>query len=180
MMSFSKWFGALTVIALLAGTAAAADTVSGGKVKSINAGKKTFVLTDGAGKDHTFKFGDHLVINRDGKESKSDLKDGDAVSVGYDKGLLTWTAHYILVQEGSTKNCVLVGGAVKSYDADKKALVFTDQSGKNWTFAMGDAKVRLNMQAGKVEEIKIGDRALIIVDRSGDQPTLKSVMVDRR
>src|SRR2546421_12295516 len=76
MKSFSKWFSALAVVALLSGTAAAADSVSGGKVKSINAAKKTFVLTDGAGKDHTLKFGDNLVINRDGRESQSDLKDG--------------------------------------------------------------------------------------------------------
>jgi Cu/Ag efflux protein CusF len=180
MKSSLKWFSALAVLALLTGTAAAANTVSAGKVKSINADKKTFVLTDTAGKDHTFKFGDNLVINRGGKESQTDLKDGDAVSVAYDRGLFTWKAHYILVQEGSTKNCTLMQGNVKSYDADRKELTFTDQNGKTWTFAMGDAKVRLNMQDAKVENIKIGDHTLFIVETIGDNATLKSVMVDRR
>src|ERR1700683_5608313 len=122
MKSFSKWVIALAATVLLAGTSTAADTVATGKVKSINADKKDMVLTDAAGKDWTIKLGDKVLINRDGKESPSDLKAGDPVSVCYDKGLLTWTAHYILVQEGANKNLNLVYGSVKSYDADKKQL----------------------------------------------------------
>jgi hypothetical protein len=180
MKSFLKSFSALTVLVLLAGTAAAAGTVSAGKIKAINSDKKTFVLTDAVNKDHTFKFGDNLVINRDGKEGKSDLKAGDVVNVSYDKGLLTWTAHYILVQEGSGKNCSLVFGSVKNYDATKKELTFTDHNAKDSTFAMGDAKVRLNMQVGRVEDVKIGDHALLIMETIGDKATLRSLMVDRR
>src|SRR5213080_1385513 len=120
MNCFTKCFGATLAVALLAGTASASDTVAGGKVKSINAENKTFVLTDAANKDFTFKLGDNLVVNRAGKESKSDLKAGDPINVCYDKGILTWTAHYILVQEGTAKNNELIHGNVKGYDADKK------------------------------------------------------------
>ena len=127
MKSFSKWFSAMAAVVLLAGPAVAADAIAAGKVKAINADKKEFVLTDSAGKDWTIKLGDNVVINRGGKESKSDLNAGDTVNVCYDKGLLTWTAHYILVQEGDTKNCELVHGTVKSYDADKKQVTFTDR-----------------------------------------------------
>jgi hypothetical protein len=45
---------------------------------------------------------------------------------------------------------------------------------------MGDAKVRLNKEDGKVEDIKIGDKTLIILEKSGDKTTLKSVMVERK
>jgi hypothetical protein len=180
MKSFSKWICALVAIALLAGTTMAAEAVAVGKVKAINADKKEFVLTDAAGKDFTVKLGDAVVINRGGKESQSDLKTGDAVSVMYDKGVLTWTAEYILVQEGTNKTCELAHGAFKGYDADKKHLSFTDAGGKELTFAMGDAKVRLNKEDGKIEDMKIGDKTLVILDKSGDKTTLRSVMVVRK
>jgi Cu/Ag efflux protein CusF len=170
----------MLAIVLLAGVAIAADTIGTGKVKSIDAGTKKFVLTDAAGKDHTYKFGDNLVINRGGKESKADLKAGDAVDVCYDKGILTWTAHYILVQEGDSKNWVLGNGSVKSYDAGKKQLTFTDGGGKTWNFDMGDATVRLDMQASTIGDVKIGDHALAIVEKVGDKTTLRSLMVTRK
>lgn len=180
MKSYSMWGCAMAAFALLAGAVAAADTVSAGKVKSVNADSKTFVLTDSADKDFTFKIGDGLVINRGGKESKSDLKTGDPISVCYDPGLVAWTAHYILVQDGNAKNSKLVRGNVKSYDADKKQLAVTAENAKVMMFPIGDADVRLNMKDSKVDDIRIGDRALLIVDMIGDRATLRSVMVDRK
>jgi len=179
MQSYSKWFSAVAAIALLAGTAVAADTISAGKVKTTNADKKTFVLTDAAGKDHTVQFGDPLVVNRAGTESKGDLKAGDTVNVCHDNGALTWTAHYILVQEGNAKNWTLVRGTVKNYDSAKQQLAFTDDNAKNSTFSMGDAGVRLNGQASRMEDIKVGDHALIIVETTGTTAALRGVMVDR-
>jgi len=178
-MRHTKWLSAALTVALMASTAAAAYTVASGKVKSINADTKTFVLTDSADKDHTFKLGDNLVVNRAGKESKSDLKAGDAVNVCYDPGLLTWTAHYILVQEGTSKDCELIRGSVKGYDADKQDLTFTNEAKKDSTYSMGKAQVRVNMEDAKIGTIKIGDHALIIVDMVKGSPTLRSVMVDR-
>jgi hypothetical protein len=180
MKSLSKWCGALAAMVLLSGTAVAADAIAAGKVKGVNADKKEVVLTDANGKDVTFKLGENVVINRGGKEGKSDLNTGDAVNVLYDKGLTTWTARYVLVQEGDSKNCELAHGTFKSYDADKKQFCFTDAGGKDLTFAMGDAKLRLNKEAGKVEDIKIGDKTLVIVEKTGDKTTLKSVMVERK
>lgn len=180
MTNLVKWVCAVVAVVLLAGPVAAADVVAAGKVKAINADKKEFVLTDAAGKEAKYKLGDTVIINSGGKETKSDLNVGDMVNVCYDKGLLTWTVHYILVQEGDSKNWELVRGSVKSYDADKKQLAFTDAAGKESTFAMGDAKVRLNKEASKVEDIKIGDHALAIVEKKGDKATLRSLMVDRK
>jgi hypothetical protein len=179
MMCLSKWLSASLAIVLVAGAAAASDTTLGGKVKSINAEKKTFVLTDTSDKDVTFKFDDDLVINRDGKESKSDLKAGDPVFVGYDKGATTNTAHYILVQEGKCKKCELIQGNIKGYDPDKKELKFTNLSGDSYTFEMGNAPVRLNREDTKADNIKIGDHALLIVDMADGKPVLRSVMIQR-
>ena len=80
MKTFSKCASALVAIVLLAGMASAADTISSGKVKAVRSGKKEFVLTDGKGKNWTIKLGANVVINHGGKESKSDLKAGEAVN----------------------------------------------------------------------------------------------------
>ena len=179
MMSLSKWFSAMATVVLLAGPAVADDAIAAGKIKAIHAEKKEFVLTDSAGKDWTMKLGDTVVINRDGKESQSDLNAGDPVNVCYDKGLLTWTAHYILVQEGDTRSCELMHGSIKNYDVDKKQVTFTDRA-KDWTFSMGDAKVRLNREDSKIQDIKIGDSALAIVEKMGEGTTLKCLMIERK
>jgi len=180
MKYLTTWVGALALIVLLAGTASAAEKVASGKVKSVLADKKEFVLTDSAGKDWTFNLGDKAVIDRNGKESLSDLKAGDAVDVCYDKGVLTWTAEYILVKEGSNKHCELVYGAVKNSVPEKKQVTFTDADGKDWTFDARDATMRLNMKDCKMEDVKIGDHALAILNREGDKATLKSLMITRK
>jgi hypothetical protein len=167
MMSFSKCIFAVAAIVLLAGPSAAADVILAGKVKSINAEKKTFVVTDAGGKDHSLRFDDNVTINRDGKDSKSDLKAGDPVNVCHDNGTFTWMARYILVQDGASKNCSLVRATFKSYDAANKQLTFTDTAdNKDWTFAMTDTKMHLNGQNSKAENLKIGDAAVAIVDRT--------------
>lgn len=179
MKNMIQWLCAMGTLAVLAGPVMAADAIAVGKVKGVSAEKKELVLTDGEGKDVTFKLGDKVVINRGGKETQNDLNVGDAVNVCYNKGLITWTANYILVQEGDTKDCELVHGTVKGYDADKKQVTFTDHQDKDWTFAMGDAKVRLNKEDSRIQDVKIGDRALAIVEKTGDKSTLKSLLVDR-
>lgn len=177
-MHLTKWLSATLAIALLASTAAAADTVASGKIKSINADNKTFILTDSANKDFTFKVGENLVVNRAGKESKSDLKAGDPISVCYDKGIISWTAHYVLVHEGKS-NCELIHGNVKAYNAEKKEMTFTNEIKKDSTYSMGKAMVRVNMEDTKIENVKIGDHALLIVDTVDGASTLRSVMVGR-
>jgi hypothetical protein len=45
---------------------------------------------------------------------------------------------------------------------------------------MADAKVRLNMQGSKIEDLKIGDTILAIVEEVGDKATLKDLMGSRK
>ena len=180
MNSFSKCASAMVAIVLLAGMTLAADTISSGKVKAVHSDKKEFVLAAAGGKDRTIKLGNNVVINRDGKETKGELNENDTVNVWYDKGTFTSTAHYILVQEGNSKNWKLMQGTFKGYDPGKKLLSFTDVGGTDLTFGWGDGKVRLNKKLAKVENIKIGDKMLIIVETNRDTMTLKAVMVERK
>lgn len=180
MNSFSKCACAMMAIVLMAGMASAADAISVGKVKSIKADKKEFVLTDAAGKDTTIKLGTDVVINRGGKETAGDLNENDMVNVCYDKGTFTWTAHYIVVQEGNSKNWKLMHGTFKGYDPGKKLLSLTDVGGTDLAFGWGDGNVRLNKKDAKVDNLKIGDKTLIIVETNRDTMTLKAVMVERK
>ena len=185
MKSFSKCGSVLAVLFLLAGTAMGSEALATGTIKGINADKGEFVLTDSAGKDVTFALGDKVVVNRGGTEGKSDLKAGDAVNVSYNKGLATWTAKYILVQEGDSKNWELSQGSFKSYDADNKEIICTDAQGKDCIYAMGDAKVRMckkeakEAKEAKVEDIKIGEHVLMILQTAGDKKTLQALMFER-
>jgi hypothetical protein len=180
MKSFSMCASAMAAIVLLAGVGSAADVISSGKVKAVHSEKKEFVLTDAKGKDRTIKLAADVVINHGGKESKSDLTVGDMVAACHDNGAFTWTAHYILVKKDVSKNWKLVQGVFKGYDTAQKQLAFTDHAGKDLTFAWGDGKVRLNREYTSVENIKIGDKGLFILDKSGDTTTLKAVMLKRK
>jgi hypothetical protein len=178
MKSCTKCLGALTAVVFLAAPALAEQACMTGMVKSVNAEKKTFVMTSNS-TEHTLKLDDHVTINRDGKESKGELKVGDHVSVCYDKGVVNNTAKYILVQDGDFKNCVVVRVTIKNYDASAKKITFTDMSdNKTWTFGLDSAKVRLDGQDSKIQNIKIGDPALVIVDRTlgVNNATLKAVL----
>jgi hypothetical protein len=119
-------------------------------------------------------------MNRGGKESKSDLKADDTVRVSYNKGLTTWTAKYILVQEGDSKKWDLAQGKFKSYDVAKKEMTCTDAQGKDITYSMGDAKVRMNMKESKVGDIKIGEQVLcIVLPSEKGKTTLQALMFER-
>ena len=180
MKNISKWVVTVVAALSMAGVVSAADTIIAGKVKSINADKKEFVLTDSAGKDNTIKLGDEVVVNRGGKEGPNGLKADDQVSVCCHKGALTSTAHYVLVREGDTKDFQLMRGSFKNFDADKKTFTYTDVDNKDWTFPMNNAKVRLNMQASKIEDIKVGDSTLAVVEEIGETRTLKDLMVSNQ
>ena len=179
MKSLTKWIFAAVAATLLAGGAAAADTIAAGKVKSIDADKKTFVLTDSENKDHMFKIGDKLVVNRAGEVSKGGMKAGDAVNVCYDDRNTPWVSHYVLVQEGDAKGCELIRGKVTGYDAEKKELAFTSDAKVSATYPMGEAKVSFHGEESKIEGVKIGDAALLIVHTADGKSSLKSIMVDR-
>jgi hypothetical protein len=78
------------------------------------------------------------------------------------------------------ENWKLVQGTFKGYDTTLKQLAFTDHAGKDLTFAWGDGKVRLNREFTSVENIKIGDKGLFILDKTGDTTTLKAVILKRK
>jgi hypothetical protein len=107
------------------------------------------------------------------------MKVGDTVSVCYDPGILTWTANYVLVHEGKTKNSILSLGTFKSYDTTKKEMDFTDSLKKDTNYAIGSGKVLVNMKESTPSELKIGEHALLISNTADGKSTLVCVMVHR-
>ena len=158
----------------------AAHSLSTGKVKAVNVDQNEFVLTEaGGGKEWTFKLGGDVVINRGGNESPSGLKTDDVVVVCSANGAASGTAHYILVKEGDTKDWKLVRGTFKNYDAAKREFTYSETGGRDKTYPMGDASVRLNMKASRIEDIKPGDNTLAVVEWVGDKVNLKALMFSR-
>jgi Cu/Ag efflux protein CusF len=185
MIRVARCLVPVLVVALLAvwtNSALAADAVARGKIKSIEAEKKQFVLTDMNGKDWTFDLGDHFTISRGEKEGKfADLKPDDEVSIAYDKGITKFTANYILVHEGANKTAELGRGSVKTFDPDKKQLTLTDPNGKDWAFKISnDAKVRLNDKEGKVADLKLGDKVTVVYEKKGEELMAKDLSADRK
>jgi Cu/Ag efflux protein CusF len=178
MINYTKLMVASFAVAVFCGNASAADAIANGTVKSVDVNKKTFILSDANSKEFTFKMGDSLLVNREGKEVAANLKAGDQIDVCYDKGILNWTANYILVQEGSAKDNILVHGVVKSYDQEKKEITVNSDDKTVVTFPTGKAMVRTNRAEGKLEDIKIGDKTLLIVNNSDGKRTLQAIIVN--
>ena len=159
---------------------AAAESIAVGKIKSVELEKREFVLTDEMGKDRTVKYDEDTVINRGGRDGQSDLKVNDTVCTYYETAGLLWRANYVLVQEGESKNWSLAHGNVKSYDAEKKELTYTDDKGRNWTYSSVNVSVFINRTQSKVESVKVGERVMALLQKAGDRTTLKNLYITRK
>jgi Cu/Ag efflux protein CusF len=88
MIRLPKWMLIVLALALVIGLSApvvAAETAKG-KIKSVTADKREFVLTDTNGKDWTFHMDDKATVRLNDKASKlDDLKVGDEVEIKYEK-----------------------------------------------------------------------------------------------
>jgi Cu/Ag efflux protein CusF len=185
MIRLPKWLPVVLCFALLVGLttrAYGAEATARGKIKSIEAEKKQFVLTDLNGKDWTFTLAENPIIRSAEKEGKfTDLKPGDDVSIVYDKGLTQFTAQYILSHQGDTKGLEVGFGSLKTFDADKKQLVLTDPNGKDWTFKMADdAKIRLADKEAKPNDLKLGDKMTVVYTKQGNDLTVEEANAIRK
>jgi len=185
MIRLSKWLPVVLCFAFLVGLTAracGAEATARGKVKSIEAEKKQFILTDLNGKDWTFTVADNTTFRSADKEAKfNDLKPGDDVSIVYDKGITQFTAQFILNHQGDNKGLEVGYGALKHYEADKKQLVLTDPNGKDWTFQMGDdAKIRLSDKEAKPADLKLGDRVTVVYEKKGNDMMVHDVLAMRK
>jgi len=87
MIRLPKWLLMGLAMILLVALAAPvlADEVKG-KVKSITADKREFTVTDNDGKNHEFVLTEDGKVKVGDKDSKlSDLKEGDEVTITYEK-----------------------------------------------------------------------------------------------
>jgi hypothetical protein len=87
MIRMSKLgMGLLALVFVLSLTVAAYAGDAKGKIKSVEADKKQFVLTDGNGKDWTLTLAkDAKVIINDKEATLADIKKGEEAEVTYDK-----------------------------------------------------------------------------------------------
>jgi Cu/Ag efflux protein CusF len=87
MIRLPKWL--LVVLALAVLVAFAAPLVAEetkGKIKSVSADKKEFVMTDNNGKDWEFTLTDEGKVTLGDKDIKlNELKEGDHVTITYEK-----------------------------------------------------------------------------------------------
>jgi len=176
----SIWGFAILAALLLCGAASAADTIAAGHVKRVNAEKREFVMVDGNNKEITFKLSDNTVMNRGGRESQSDLSGGDSVYVYHDAGLLTWTAKYVLIREGDSKNWELAHGKLKGYDGEKLNFTYTSDGGRDMTHSAAFARAWVNNREVQFDDLQIGDSVLLMFARSGGKTDLLWVMCERR
>jgi hypothetical protein len=87
MIRMPKWLLMVLALALLVALSSPvlADE-SKGKIKSVNGDKKEFVMTDNNGKDWTFQLAEDGKIRLADQDGKlSDLKEGDEITVTYEK-----------------------------------------------------------------------------------------------
>ena len=96
MIRLPKWFLIVLAMTLLLAVAAPvlADEVKG-KIKSITADKREFTVTDNDGKNHEFVLNEDGKVKLGDKDGKvklgdkdgklSDLKEGDEVTITYEK-----------------------------------------------------------------------------------------------
>ena len=87
MVRAHKWFVAMLALTLLAAFAvpARADEAKG-KIKSVSADKKEFVVTDSNNKDWEFTLTDDGKVRLGDKDVKlNEIKEGDRVTVTYEK-----------------------------------------------------------------------------------------------
>jgi hypothetical protein len=87
MIRLPKWFPVVLALAVLVAFAAPllADETKG-KIKSVSADKKEFVMTDNTGKDWEFTLTDQGKLTLGDKDIQfNELKEGDQVTITYEK-----------------------------------------------------------------------------------------------
>jgi hypothetical protein len=72
-------------------------------------------------------------------------------------------------------------GKIKTLTADKNEFVLTDANGKDWTFQMErDAKIRLNNEDSKLDQLKEGDEVRVTYEKLGDKFVAKEIRCTRK
>lgn len=185
-MCQTKWYGAMLAFALLTGietSAPAQETklkfddlhVTSGRVKSVDAAKRTFLLE---GNKQMFRLGTNAVILRDDRLEqflKLELRSGDDVSI-FDQAAASNLSSYIMVKQGTTKNSTMKLGIIKSTNA-KKGTVSINFGKIDIDYPAAEVRVFVNRRNSKADDLRMGEQAIIVI--SGTK-TLTHVIVDRR
>jgi len=180
MGRFLSYCGSTFLLVLSTSVCSGGESIIAGKVKSVDLAKQEFVLTETSGKDRTIKLDQNVVINRGGRDSSAELKVKDAVMAHCDTTAVTWTATYVLVQDGESANWSLDRGNIVKYDSESKQISYADEQGRPYQFSTTDAKLFINRVESKFESVKTGEPVLALLKKAGDRSTLKSMYVTRK
>jgi hypothetical protein len=72
-------------------------------------------------------------------------------------------------------------GKIKSISPDKNEFVFTDSTGKDWTFQLAkDGKVYLNDKESKLSDLQANDEATVTYEKKGDDLMASEVRCTRK
>jgi len=172
--------GFAALLLLCSSSARCSESIVAGKVKAVDLAKHEFVLVETSGKERVIKLDENVVINRGGRDNSTELKAKDAVMVHCDSTAVTWTAMYILVQEGESANWSLDRGNIEKYDSENKVIIYADERGRSYRYPTMDAKLFINRVESKFESIKIGEPVLVLLKKAGDRTTLKAMSITRK
>jgi hypothetical protein len=180
MIRQPKWLLVCVALALVFVFASPAFAL---KIKSVSADQHQMTVTDKDGKDWMYVVTDDAkIFLPNSKEGKlGDLKEGQEVTLIWEKRADKLFTNAILLNEGNLKDALLGAGAVKRVNADQNEFVITDKDNKEITCRFDDkGQVTVGTKAGKLGDLKQGDKVIMVYEKKGDQFNVRSVCVERK
>jgi len=187
---------AAVVLAVLTVPAYGAELAKG-VIKSVTPAQNQFVFKDVEGKDFTFQCpaGCKVICATDRVKERekpeattekahiADLKEGDTVSVAYEKQGDQLRARAVLRHQGDYRDAFLVMGKVKEPATGDGPMTVADATGKDMRLRVADdVPVQIDGKQAKASALKSGDQVLVVYEKVGNEFKAREIcsMQDRR
>jgi len=178
MIRLPKCLTALLALGLLASLAAPvrAEEFSKGTVKTVDAGRNEIILK-GVLSDSVFHLEKGAWVVIDGRKGKlTDLKEGDKVTVEYNKKDKDMIASAVRC----LRNASETNGTVRFIIADKNQIVLRGVV-KDTAYTLDkDAKIYLNRQERNLSDLRENDEVFLTYEQRGDQLMVSDVRARRK
>jgi Cu/Ag efflux protein CusF len=181
MIRQPKWLHLSLALALV--LVMASHALATVKIKSVSADQKRLTVTDKDGKEWMYTVTDDVkIFLPDSKEGKlTDLKEGQNITLLWQKRGDSFFTHAIVLQEGELKDAQLAQGTVKKVNAGQNQIMVTDRDSKEFTYHFADkGKVTLGTKEGKLGDLKDGDKVIMVYEKKGDQYMVRDICAERR
>jgi len=178
MIRLPKCFAALLALGLLASlaTPALAEEYSKGTVKRIDAGRDEIILK-GVLSDTIFHMDKGAWVLIDGRKSKlADLKEGDKVTVEYNKK----GSDMLATAVRCLRNASETNGTIRFVIADKNQIVLRGVV-KDTAYTLDkNAKIYVNRDERNLSDLREGDEVYLTYEQRGDVLTINEVRCMRK